>query len=230
VAKGFTQSKGVDYTEVFSPVIMLATLRLLMALVVLFDLYLEQMDVVTAFLYGLLDEVIFMRQPEGYVKRGREHLVCRLLKSLYGLKQSPRQWNKRFDEFMLSLGFTQSKHDCCLYMKRVNDGTFGFIMLALYVDDMLIAAKNKSDVTKLKAQLSSEFSMKDLGSAKRILGMEIHRDRQNGKLWLTQSMYTKKVLAKFNMGSAKSVSTPLASHFKLSAACCPTTAVEKGHM
>jgi hypothetical protein len=136
------------------------------------------MDVVTAFLYGLLDEVIFMRQPEGYVKRGREHLVCKLLKSLYGLKQSPRQWNKRFHEFMLSLGFTQSEHDCCLYIKRVNDHeAFGFILLALYVDDMLIAAKNKSDITKLKAQLSSEFSMKDLGPAKRILGMEIHRNR-----------------------------------------------------
>ncbi len=86
VAKGFTQRKGVDYNEVFSPVIMMATLRLLMALVVLFDLFMDQMDVVTTFLYGLLDEVIFMRQPEGFAKRGREHLVCRLLKSLYGLK------------------------------------------------------------------------------------------------------------------------------------------------
>ncbi|CAM6086082.1 unnamed protein product [Calypogeia fissa] len=230
MAKGFTQKKGVDYFDVFSPVVMLATIRLLMALVVLFDLELDQMDVVTAFLYGLLEELIFMRQPQGFVRKGKEHLVCKLLRSLYGLKQSPRQWNKRFDTFMKSLGFIQSEYDCCLYKKKVKNGVFGFIILVLYVDDMLIAAKDKSEIAKLKAQLSSEFSMKDLGSSKRILGMEIHHDRQKGKLWLTQGQYTKKVLAKFNMASAKAVSTPLAPHFKLSAAFCPTYSVEKGLM
>ncbi|CAM6117598.1 unnamed protein product [Calypogeia fissa] len=209
---------------------MLATIRLLMALVVLFDLELDQMDVVTAFLYGLLEELIFMRQPQGFVRKGKEHQVCKLLRSLYGLKQSPRQWNKRFDTFMKSLGFIQSEYDCCLYKKKVNNEVFGFIILVLYVDDMLIAAKDKSEIAKLKAQLSSEFSMKDLGPSKRILGMEIHRDRQKGKLWLTQGQYTKKVLAKFNMASAKAVSTPLAPHFKLSAAFCPTDSVEKGLM
>ncbi|CAM6094648.1 unnamed protein product [Calypogeia fissa] len=95
---------------------------------------------------------------------------------------------------------------------------------------MLIVAKDKSEIVKLKAQLSFEFSMKDLGPSKRILGMEIHRDRQKGKLWLTQGQYTKKVLAKFNMAGAKAVSTPLAPHFKLSAAFCPTDLVEKGLM
>ncbi|CAM6094111.1 unnamed protein product [Calypogeia fissa] len=95
---------------------------------------------------------------------------------------------------------------------------------------MLIAAKDKSEIAKLKAQLSYEFSMKDLGPSNKILGMEIHRGRQKGRLWLTKDQYTKKVLAKFNMASAKVVGTPLAPHFKLFVALCPTSAVEKGLM
>ena len=121
-------------------------------------------------------------------------------------------------------------YDPCVYMKRVTNSVFGWVILVLYVDDMLIAAKDQSEVTKLKAQLCSEFSMKNLGPAKKILGMEIHRDLKAGKLWLTQSKYTEKVLARFNMASAKVVTTPLAPHFRLSAAASPTDAVEKGLM
>jgi hypothetical protein len=188
------------------------------------------MDVVTAFLYGELDETIFMKQPLGFVKKGTEDLVCRLLKSLYGLKQAPRQWNRRFDEFMSAQGFKRSMFDPCVYMKRVNNAVFGFIILVLYVDDMLIAARDRSELDKLKALLSSEFRMKDLGTARRILGMEIHRDLDSGKLWLTQGKYVRKVLARFNMEDCKPVSIPLAAHFKLSSAFCPTDAVEKGLM
>jgi len=124
VAKGFTQEKGVDYNEVFSPVAKYSTIRLLCSLVALFDLELDQMDVITAFLYGTLDEVIYMKQPEGFIKKGQEHLVCRLLKSLYGLKQSPRQWNKRFDSFVTSHGFKRSVFDPCVYLKKVNNKKF----------------------------------------------------------------------------------------------------------
>ncbi|CAM6126941.1 unnamed protein product [Calypogeia fissa] len=91
VAKGFTQRKCVDYFDIFLPVVMLATIHFLMTLVILFDLELDQMDVVITFLYGLLDELIFMKQPQGFVRNGKENLVCKLLRSLYGLKQSPRQ-------------------------------------------------------------------------------------------------------------------------------------------
>ena len=185
VVKGYTQRYGVDYTEVFSLVAKYATIRLICALVVLFDLVLDQMDVVTAFLNGTLEEVIYMKPPQGFAKKGYEHLVCRLLKTIYGLKQSPRRWNKRFDNFMISQGYTRSSFDPCVYQKRVSNSIFGWIILVLYVDDMLILAKDQSEVDKLKAQLSSEFKMKDLGKAKKILGMEIHRDRKAGKLWLT---------------------------------------------
>ena len=115
-------------------------------------------------------------------------------------------------------------------MKRVSNEIFGFVILVLYVDDMLIAARDRSEVDKLKSLLSSEFRMKDLGTAKRILGMEIHRDLENDKLLLTQGKYARKVLARFNMENCKPVSTPLAPHFKLSSAQCPTDATARGLM
>jgi hypothetical protein len=184
------------------------------------DLELEQLDVKTAFLHGELEEEIYMDQPEGFIVPGKEDLVCKLKRSLYGLKQSPRQWYKRFDSFMLSHGFKRSEFDSCVYIKIVHGSP---IYLLLYVDDMLIAAKSMKDVAALKSQLSSEFEMKDLGAAKKILGMEITRDRKSGFLFLSQQSYIKKVLHRFNMHDAKSVSTPIASHFKLSSTQCPTT-------
>ena len=132
-----------------------------------------------------------MDQPEGFVIPGKEHFVCKLKKSLYGLKQSPRQWYKRFDLFMRSRGFNRSNYDSCVYLKTVNGSV---IYLLLYVDDILIAAKDKSEITKLKAQLSKEFEMKDLGAVKKILGMKIIRDRKSGKLYLSQKGYIDKVL------------------------------------
>ena len=195
-----------------------SSIRALLSIVAMRDYELEQLDVKTAFLHGELEEDIYMDQPEGFVIPGKEHLVCKLKKSLYGLKQSPRQWYKRFDSFMLSRGFKRSNYDSCVYLKIVN---ISIIYLLLYVDDMLIAAKDKSDIAKLKAQLSKEFEMKDLGAAKKILGMKIIKDRKSGNLYLSQKGYIEKVLHRFNMHNAKLVSTPLATHFKLSSALCP---------
>jgi Reverse transcriptase (RNA-dependent DNA polymerase)/GAG-pre-integrase domain/Integrase core domain len=231
VAKGYTQRQGIDYTEVFSPVVKLTTIRALLAIVSMFDLELDQMDVITAFLHGLLEETIYMRQPEGFVASGATQQVCHLLKSLYGLKQSPRQWYKRFDSFMVHIGFIRSDYDCCVYIKEVEKSkSFRYIILVLYVDDMLIAAEDRSEISKLKELLSKEFSMKDLGESKTILGMDIHRDRSLRRLWLTQSRYVKKVLHKFGMETAKPVSTPLAPHFRFSQEDCPKTQGEKDVM
>jgi hypothetical protein len=184
------------------------------------DLELEQLDVKTAFLHGELEEEIYMDQPEGFVVSGKEDLVCKLKRSLYGLKQSPQQWYERFDSFMLAHGFKRPQYDSCVYIKFVNGSP---IYLLLYVDDMLIAAKSMKEIATLKAQLSSEFEMKDLGHAKKILGMEIKRDRKSSLLFLSQEKYIEKVLHCFNMQDAKFVSTPIASHFKLSALQCPTS-------
>lgn len=105
-----------------------------------------------------------MRQPEGFEVHGKEDHVCLLKKSLYGLKQSPRQWYKTFDSFMINNGFARSLYDSCVYFQKLSNGSF--IYLLLYVDDMLIAAKDMSDVCRVKQLLSREFEMKDLGAAK----------------------------------------------------------------
>ncbi|CAA7047040.1 unnamed protein product [Microthlaspi erraticum] len=213
VARGFTQKEGIDYQEVFAPVVKHLSIRILMSLVVKEDLELEQMDVKTAFLHGELEEELYMEQPEGFVVDPKKDQVCLLKKSLYGLKQAPRQWNKKFNAFMMSQKFTRSGHDPCVYVKEVGDEEF--IYLLLYVDDMLLAAKSITEVNKLKAELSREFEMKDLGAASRILGIDITRNRKEGTLCLSQSGYLKKVIQRFNMGEAKVVSTPIGAHFKL---------------
>jgi hypothetical protein len=228
VAKGYSQQKGVDYEEIFSPVVRHTSNRTVLALVAHYDMALEQMDVKTAFLHGDLEEQIYMEQPEGFSQPRQEHLVCKLKKSLYGLKQSPRQWYKRFDSYMIKIGYMRCEYDCCVYVKSLDDGSF--IFLLLYVDDMLIAAKSIVEVNKLKVLLSKEFDMRDLGTAKKILGMEIRRDRDAKKLRLSQAGYVKKVLERFSMENAKPVSTPLANHFRLSTSQCPKTVEETEDM
>ncbi|KAH9650169.1 hypothetical protein KPL70_026264 [Citrus sinensis] len=229
VAKGFAQNEGIDYNEVFSPVVKHTSIRILLALVAEYELELAQLDVKTAFLHGDLEEKIYMIQPCGFKAAGKENHVCRLIKSLYGLKQSPRQRYKRFDQFIQGQKFTRSEHDHCVYFRRLPDGAF--IYLLLYVDDMLIASKNRDEIERLKKQLASEFEMKDLGDAQKILGMEIRRDKKNGSVWLTQKSYLKKVLERFGMDDkTKPVCTPLAPHFKLSSSSCPKSQEESDYM
>ncbi|GKE55032.1 retrovirus-related pol polyprotein from transposon TNT 1-94, partial [Tanacetum coccineum] len=225
VAKGFSQKQGIDYHEVFYPVVKHKTIRVLLAMVGAFDLELEQLDVKTAFRHGNLEEQIYMSQLEGFDNSRRDH-VCLLKKSLYGLKQSPRQWYKRFDSFMVSNGYIRNQFDNCVYSKKV----FGDSYVYLYVDDMLIAAKNMVVINDLKAFLKSGFEMKDLSAAKKILGMEIWRDRKAGRFWVYQEKYIEKVLQAFFVDQSKPVSTPLAAHFKLDRSTIPGTDKEVKYM
>lgn len=140
VAKGYSQVEDIDYNEVFAPVVKHISIRIVLSLVVNEDLYLEQLDVKTAFLNGTLEEEIFMEQLEGYEAKGKEDMVCLLKKSLYGLKQSPRQWNKRFDGFMKDQGFRQSPYDQCVYVS--GEDVKSMIYLLIYVDDMLLVSKS----------------------------------------------------------------------------------------
>ena len=171
------------------------------------------MDVKTAFLHGNLEQELYMEQPEGYEENTARDQVCRLNKSLYGLKQAPRQWNKRFNVFIMSQGFIRSEQDSCVYIKEI--GPEDYVYLLLYVDDILLAAKQMSEIKMIKDQLSSEFEMKDMGSASRILGIDIKRDRVNRVLELCQVSYLEKVIRRFHMEESKAVSTPIGAHFKL---------------
>ena len=185
VARGFTQEEGIDFTEVFSPVVKHASIRMLLALVAKKDWELEQLDVKTAFLHGNLEETIYMLQPEGFIRPGDESKVCLLKKSIYGLKQASRQWHKTFDAYVLKNGFVRSKYDGCVYIRKRKGVPIAYLLL--YVDDMLVAGERMCDVQDVKDNLRSAFEMKDLGPARKILGMNILRERQKRKLWLTQN-------------------------------------------
>lgn len=228
VVKGYAQKEGIDFSEIFSPVVGMATVRVVLAMCATYDLHLEQLDVKTAFLHGNLEEEIYMLQPEGFKQKGKENLVCRLNKSLYGLKQAPRCWYKRFDSFIRSLEYNRLHADPCAYFKRF--GNDDFIILLLYVDDMLVAGPNKDRISKLKAQLAREFEMKDLGPANKILGMQIHRDRVSRKIWLSQKSYVKKILQRFNMQDCKPISTPFPTNVRLSSKMSPSSEKERMEM
>lgn len=165
-----------------------------------------------------------MEQLEGFIQKGEENKICLLKKSLYGLKQSPKQWNKKFDRQMDRLGFQRSSYDDYVYIKKVNGVAVAYILL--YVDDMLLAGPSMKEVQKIKDELQSCFDMK----AKKILGMDILRNRSSGELWLTQSDYIERVLKRFNMSNVKEAATPLSQSFKLSKSQAPKSKQESLEM
>ncbi|GJW86542.1 putative RNA-directed DNA polymerase [Tanacetum coccineum] len=221
VVKGFSQKRGIDFDEIFSPVVKMGSIRVVLGLAASLDLEVEQMDVKTAFLHGDLDKEIYMEQPEGFQVKGKEGYVCRLQKSLYGLKQAPRQWYKKFESVIGKQGYRKTSSDHCVFFQKFGDDDF--IILLLYVDDMLIVGKNIGRIAQLKRDLSKSFSMKDLGPAKQIIGIRIFRDRGAKKLHISQEQYIEKVLCRFNMDKAKVVSSPLTTNFKLTDKDCPSS-------
>lgn len=227
VAKGFTQIEGVDYDETFSPVVRFASIRLLLALVAHLDLELFQMDVKTAFLNGTLEEEIYMDQPIGFVSKGGEKKVCRLKRSIYGLKQSSRRWYFRFHEAITAFGFYMADEDHCVYVMKSKEG---IMFLSLYVDDILLASNNMEMINAAKGWLSSVFKMKDMGEARFVLGVEIMRNRPKKLLGLCQETYIKKVLERFRMNKSKPVDTPVDKGQFLSLDQCPKTDLEKKQM
>jgi hypothetical protein len=186
VAKEFTHKKGEDYFDTYSPMARLTTIRLLIALAAFYGMHIHLMDVKTTFLNGELEEEIYMEQPDGFVVKGQESKVCRLLKSLYGLKKAPKQWHEKFDQTLTSVGFVANEADKCVYYRH---GGGQMVILCLYVDDILIFG-NTAVIDEVKSFLSSCFDMKDLGEADVILNIKLTRNK-NGII-LNQSHYVKK--------------------------------------
>jgi hypothetical protein len=178
VAKGYSQFKGVDFSDIFSPIAKLTSIKVLMSLAIEFDIKIEKMDVKTMFLHGDLEEEIYIKQLEGFVIKGKKELLCKLKTSLYSLKQLLRMWYQNFDTYILSLGSVRSNVDHCVYLKEEG---IHFIYSVLYVDDMLLVRSNMDTIKEVKKRLFSKFDMKDLGATNFILGMEIKRDREARK-------------------------------------------------
>ena len=184
---------------------------LLLALAVQCHLKVHQMDVETAFLNRELKEDIYMKQPEGYIEKGREHLVCKLKKSLYRLKQSPKCWNFTLDNFLKEIGFVQATGDPCLY--TASEGKM--FLIAVYVDDIVLTAKDSKRMADIKQELLRKFQVRDMGALHYFLGIKIIQDENAGKVWIGQQQYTENILKKFGMVDCKATRTPVDVSTKL---------------
>ena len=212
-AKGFTQRWGEDYDETFAPVAKYASIRTLFVLLAgRKKAKVHQMDVNTAFLYSILDEIVYVEQPEGFVVPGKEDFVCLLGKALYGLKQSPRAWFHLIAEVLYDFDFKQSTADPCIWIHENENGER--IYIALYVDDLIIAGDNEDDILTIKRRLSERFEMKDLGIAKKFLGIEIEYGSDES-VKLHQNQYIQRLIERHGMGECNPVATPLDTSVKL---------------
>ena len=213
VAQGCTQMFGLDYVETFSPVIRFESIRFLLAMGTLHQLQLHQMDVSTAFLHGELTEQVYMRQPEGFTEPGKEHLVCYLKRSIYGLKQSPRCWNHALDNCLKEIGFKQTPSDPCLYIHSDLEGEI--FVVAVYVDDIILGGRSTVRMNAVKKELSEKFKMKDLGTLHHFMGIKIIQDQLTGVTWIGQPSYIEKILQRFDMHNSKPVGSPVNPDVKL---------------
>jgi histone deacetylase 1/2 len=211
VAKGFHQRQGFDFTETFSPVVKPVTIRLILTIAITHKWSIQQLDVNNAFLNGILDEEVYMAQPQGF-DNGDSSQVCKLNKALYGLKQAPRQWFERLQATLLQLGFRSSKCDPSLFIFSSQGNT---IYLLVYVDDIIITSNNSTLLHSIIKQLNQAFSLKQLGDLDYFLGIEVNH-LSNGSLLLTQSKYIRDLLTKTNMIDSAPVNTPMQSTCKLS--------------
>lgn len=209
VAKGYGQKEGVDYEETFSPVVKMGTVRCLISLVVQMDWKIFQMDINNAFLYGDLNEEVYMLPPPGFFNEG-DNKVCLLKKSLYGLKQALRQWNHKLSEALFEAGFEQYKNDHSLFIKA-KDNTVLFLLV--YVDDLVITGNSESEIESFKVFLKNKFKIKDLGELKYFLGIEVLKSK-NG-LCLNQRKYCLELLHEFGLLACKPVMTPLPENIVL---------------
>lgn len=201
VARGFTQQYGVNYNETFSPVVRFTSIRVILAVAAQRRMHMKQFDVKTAFLNGDLKETVYMEQPVGF--RDGSNRVCKLKRSLYGLKQASRCWNEKFTSFIKLFGFKQSRADPCVYVSKKNEA---LIFLAIHVDDGLVVGENPDDIKSVMQHLGEHFEIKEM-DVSCFLGLEILQNA-NGSIFVHQSAYAEKVLRKFNMQNCERVCTP----------------------
>ena len=211
VAKGYVQKQGINFTEVFAPVTRLEIVRLLLALAARNRWEVHHLDVKSAFLNGELQEEVYVTQPEGYIKQGKEHLVYKLTKALYGLRQAPRAWYAKLNKCLEKLGFTKCPYEHAVYTKRCEEEV---LIIGVYVDDLLITGTTVKAIQNFKEQMNKEFDMSDLGKLSHYLGIEVNQTKEY--IELKQTSYAKKVLEKSGMAECNSSKYPMELGQKLS--------------
>ena len=211
VAKGFKQVEGLDFHETFAPTSRPETFRLIVALAAQKDLVLEQLDVKSAYLHSPIEETIFLEQPEGFEKKSTtgEKLVCKLNKSIYGLKQAARNWNKSLESFLLSIEFQRSKSDSCLFTRKESQG---HTYVLTWVDDIIVCSPDEQTVKDLKETFAENYEMDDRGKLSWFLGMRI--TRSDDSISIDQEQNISSVLKEFSMSDCKPVSTPAQVNLK----------------
>ena len=227
VAKGYKQIHGIDYDETYSPVAMLKSIRILLAIAAHYDYEIWQMDVKTPFLNGNHEEDVYMTQPEGFTILEAARKVCKLHRSIYGLKQASRSWNLCFNEAIKEFDFIRNEEEPCVYKKTSGSGV---AILVLYVDDILLLGNDIPLLQSAKTWLGICFSMKDMREAAYILGIRIYKDRLNKVIGLSQDTYIDKVLHTFNMHDSKKDFIPMSHGITLSKTQCPSTHDERERM
>lgn len=230
VAQGFSQVPGVDYFDTYAPVAKLASIRTVLALSARQDLELHQVDIKGAYLNGELtnDEIIYMRQPPGFFSTEHPRKVCRLRKTLYGLKQSGRRWYQKLVEILVDqLGFKQCDVDQAVFLRRNGED---MEIVVVHVDDCTIAATTVDLITKLKGQFREYVEITDLGELHWLLGIEVTRDRDARTISLSQKSYIDSIIRRFNFDELKPVSSPMEPHVKLTTTQSPSTSAEYAAM
>jgi len=222
VAKGYSQRPGFDYTEVFSPTFRYAAIRTIIALAALNDLHLHSVDISHAFLNGDLEETIYMRQAEGF-HTGSPNTVCLLIKSLYGLKQASRQWNKKLHDALVSMGFKRLESDRSIYIFIRGDVR---IIVPIFIDDITIASSNPDAIDSTVKELASHFKLRDLGPTSFLLGVEIVRNRAKREISLSQRQYIVDALERFGMSDCNPIGTPMDPGAHLSSSMSPQSPAE----
>lgn len=226
VAQGFSQRPGFDFDETFASTMRWSTLRIILALAAIEDLELRTVDISHAFTNGDIDTEIYMKQPEGF-KEGGPEKVCRLNKSLYGLKQSPRLWSEKLTSILAQLGFKRLESDPCVYMYCRNNLK---VIVPVWVDDITLVSSDSGAIDHFVEELKKHLKLRDLGCTSHLLGMSITRDRSSHKLWLSSKPYILRKLDEFGMNDCKPVGTPMEPGCTLSRADCPQTPEEAAEM
>jgi hypothetical protein len=210
VAKGFKQRYGVDYFDTFCPVVKPTTIRIILSLAVNRGWSMRQVDIQNAFLHGMLEEEVYMRQPPGYAHQSKPDYICKLKRALYGLKQAPRAWHSRLTGKLQALGFKPSIADASLFVFQQSGIS---IYMLIYVDDIIIVSSTNSTTDKLIQNLSEEFAVKDLCSLQYFLGIEVNQSERG--IVLSQKRYALDLLKRTNMEKCKAISTPMSATDKL---------------